>query len=91
MPAKVCTHINLIKEFPNVNSTQCKECVAMGDSWVFLRQCRICGNVGCCDNSKNKHATDHFKKTGHPIIKNLSGEEDGGEWSYCYVDDVYFK
>ena len=29
----------------------------MGDIWVHLRECLICGHVGCCDSSKNKHAT----------------------------------
>jgi hypothetical protein len=24
-----------------------------------------CGHVGCCDNSKNKHATKHFHATQH--------------------------
>lgn len=29
----------------------------MGDQWVQLRLCLKCGHVGCCDSSKNKHAT----------------------------------
>ena len=35
----------------------------MGDTWVHLRMCLICGHVGCCDSSKNKHATKHFHQT----------------------------
>ena len=31
----------------------------MGDTWVHLRLCLTCGHVGCCDSSKNKHATKH--------------------------------
>ena len=23
----------------------------MGDTWVYLRECLICGLVGCCDSS----------------------------------------
>lgn len=84
--ASVCTHKDLIKEFKDVDITVCKECVAMGDKWVFLRQCLICGHVGCCDNSKNKHATKHFKTSGHPIIKNVSPEEE--DFTYCYIDDL---
>ena len=37
--------------------------------WVHLRMCQSCGHVGCCDNSIGKHATAHFKATGHPIIR----------------------
>jgi len=40
----------------------------MGDTWVHLRLCRECGHVGCCDDSKNKHATKHFHATKHPIM-----------------------
>ena len=64
----------------------CPECVALGDSWVHLRICMICGHVGCCDNSKNKHATAHFKATQHPIIKSI---EPGENWAWCYLDESY--
>ena len=61
----------------------CLECVAQGDTWVHLRVCMTCGHVGCCDSSKNKHASAHFRSAEHPIIKSL---EKGETWSYCYVD-----
>ena len=61
----------------------CLECVAQGDTWVHLRVCMTCGHVGCCDSSKNKHASAHFRNAEHPIIKSL---EKGEAWSYCYVD-----
>ena len=57
----------------------------MGDSWVHLRLCLICGHVGCCDKSKNKHATGHFHSTGHPIIESF---EPGEDWRWCYIDAV---
>jgi uncharacterized UBP type Zn finger protein len=57
----------------------------MGDVWVDLRLCRTCGHVGCCDTSKNKHATKHFRATRHPIIQSFQPDE---YWMYCYVDDV---
>ena len=31
--------------------------------WVHLRLCLTCGHVGCCDSSKNQHATKHFHAT----------------------------
>jgi len=66
-------------------STVCDECVAKGDSWVHLRACLRCGHVGCCDQSKNKHATRHYRATQHPLIRSL---ERGEDWIYCYVDRV---
>ena len=63
----------------------CEECLKMGDTWVHLRLCLTCGHVGCCDNSKNKHATKHFHTTKHPVIKSF---EPGEDWKYCYVDDL---
>ena len=63
----------------------CLECVALGDAWVHLRVCLTCGHVGCCDSSKNKHATGHAHGKGHPLIKSL---ETGERWAYCYEDEV---
>ncbi len=65
----------------------CEECVKMGDTWVHLRLCLICGNVGCCDSSKNKHATKHFHATEHPIIRSI---EPGENWGWCYVDEITY-
>jgi hypothetical protein len=47
-----------------------------------------CGHVGCCDNSKNKHATKHFHSTGHPIIKSYEPDED---WAWCFVDQEFIE
>jgi hypothetical protein len=44
--------------------------------------------VGCCDNSIGKHATKHFHRTGHPIIRSL---ERGEDWGWCYADEVMFE
>ena len=65
----------------------CEECLAMGDTWVHLRQCLICGHVGCCDSSKNKHATGHFHATHHPLVRSL---EPGERWAWCYADEEFF-
>jgi hypothetical protein len=69
-------------------SEGCADCVALGDTWIHLRLCRICGYVGCCDESKNKHATQHFHQTSHPIIKSL---EPGEGWNWCYIDQTYLE
>jgi uncharacterized UBP type Zn finger protein len=62
----------------------CEECLAKGDTWVHLRLCLQCGHVGCCDSSKNKHATKHFHATKHPVIRSF---EPGERWLWCYVDE----
>src|SRR6266478_8788485 len=86
MPAR-CAHLNSVKTAaPNTDG--CEECLATGDTWVHLRLCRACGHVGCCDNSKNKHATKHFRSTQHPIVTSL---ERGEDWSWCYVDGLVME
>ena len=79
-----CTHLNQIhKVTPHTKG--CEECLKMGDTWVHLRLCMECGHVGCCDSSKNKHATKHFHRTKHPIMRSI---EPGETWGWCFVDEV---
>jgi hypothetical protein len=66
----------------------CPECVAMGDTWVHLRICQECGHVGCCDDSKNKHATKHFRATQHPVI---TSAQPGERWAWCYPDEAFME
>ena len=47
----------------------CVECDADGGWWFHLRRCAQCGHIGCCDDSPFKHATGHFRDTGHPVIR----------------------
>jgi uncharacterized UBP type Zn finger protein len=82
--SKKCTHLDQIK-FRQAKTHECEDCVKMGDTWVHLRMCLICGHVGCCDSSKNKHATKHFHKTEHPLIRSI---EPGETWVWCYVDEM---
>lgn len=82
--ARRCTHTSLIQDV-QPGPLVCEDCLRMGDTWVHLRMCLICGHIGCCDNSKNKHATKHFHETGHPLIRSL---ESGEDWKWCYVDQV---
>jgi len=82
---QTCEHVKLIKEVtPSANG--CEDCLKIGDTWVNLRMCLICGHVGCCDSSKNKHATKHFEGTGHPIMKSVTPGED---FTWCYVDKIF--
>ena len=79
-----CAHIKNLKP-ATPNSDGCEECLAMGDEWVHLRLCMSCGHVGCCDSSKNKHATKHFRETKHPLMRSI---ERGEYWVWCYVDEM---
>lgn len=82
-----CAHMRQVQDADVVPSAEgCEECLQMGDSWVHLRLCLSCGHVGCCDNSKNKHATKHFNQTTHPVIESFEPDED---WRWCYVDELY--
>jgi uncharacterized UBP type Zn finger protein len=87
MSTTTCTHIEQIQDvIPSANG--CEDCLKIGDSWVHLRQCLICGHVGCCDSSKNRHATRHFHTSGHPLVKSF---ELGEQWGYCYVDQAFIE
>lgn len=81
-----CAHLNQIHT-RGANSAGCEECLKTGDSWVHLRVCMVCGKTGCCDDSKNKHASKHFAETGHPIMRS---KEPGETWGWCYVDRKMF-
>ena len=81
-----CQHVKTLKPV-EPRAEGCEECLELGDSWVHLRLCMSCGHVGCCDSSKNKHATKHFHGTKHPVIRSL---EPGEEWGFCYPDDHFF-
>ncbi len=62
-----CTHRDQVQDVvPSADG--CEECLKTGDRWVHPRECMICGHVGCCDSSPNKHAGRHFQATGHPIV-----------------------
>jgi uncharacterized UBP type Zn finger protein len=79
-----CTHTGQIRRV-SARTRGCEECLQSGDTWVHLRLCMTCGHVGCCDSSKNKHATKHFHASEHPIMKSF---EQGEDWGWCYVDEV---
>jgi len=83
---KGCGHITTIQDVvPSADG--CEDCLKIGDEWVHLRLCLSCGHVGCCDDSKNKHATHHHHETGHPLIVSY---EEGENWVWCYSDNLGF-
>ena len=84
--AENCTHLEVVDDV-TPSSKGCEDCIPLGDHWVHLRMCMSCGHVGCCDSSKNRHATAHFHASTHPLIQSY---EPGEDWWWCYVDEVAF-
>ncbi len=85
MTRPTCEHASEIRDIEPDSPDSCPECVALGDRWVHLRVCLVCGHVGCCDNSRNRHARKHFHESGHAVIQSY---EPGESWRYCYEDDL---
>ena len=83
-----CSHLFEIDNVTPRTPNGCEECLKMGDRWLHLRICVSCGHVGCCDDSKNKHAAKHFHSTNHPLIKSFEPDE---EWGWCYVDELLLE
>lgn len=83
-----CTHLDQVREVEPSTLEGCEDCLRIGGRWLHLRECLVCGHVGCCDSSPNKHATAHFRATGHPIVRSF---EPGEDWGWCYVDGLMFE
>jgi uncharacterized UBP type Zn finger protein len=86
MSSAKCTHVEDYVKKVTPQTRGCEECLKIGGTWVHLRMCLECGKVGCCDSSRNRHATAHFREAGHPILRSV---EPGEEWRWCCIDKVY--
>ncbi|MEY9858286.1 putative UBP type Zn finger protein [Catenulispora sp. GAS73] len=80
-----CDHLEQLRDAEPDSTDECRECRATGGRWLSLRECLVCGHVGCCDNSQSRHATAHWRATGHPLIRSL---EPGEVWAWCYPDEA---
>jgi monovalent cation/hydrogen antiporter len=80
-----CEHLASYPPVATVPGPVCEACLADGVQWVSLRQCLVCGQIGCCDSSPRRHADAHFRETGHPVIESA---EPGEDWRWCYLDHV---
>ena len=82
----VCAHLDQIRDVEPSTTQGCTDCLAIGETnWVHLRECLSCGHVACCDSSPRRHATGHFRGSGHPIMRSFQPGED---WRWCYVDEA---
>ncbi|PRY48055.1 sodium/proton antiporter (CPA1 family) [Knoellia remsis] len=84
--AGACEHLETEPDCAVPNEAEgCPDCLREGLTWVHLRICVHCGNVGCCDSSVGKHASKHFRDSTHPVMRSL---EPGEAWRWCFVDEV---
>ena len=83
-----CTHLDQVRPVHARTPDGCEECLQMGSEWVHLRLCLSCGHVGCCDNSPNKHATQHYNQTHDAVMQSF---ERGEDWGWCYIDELFLE
>jgi hypothetical protein len=84
----ICSHLDQVRIDPPESVEGCEDCLRTGDTWVHLRVCLTCGHVGCCDSSKNKHASKHAGEVEHPIVQSA---QPGETWCWCYEESVMFE
>jgi uncharacterized UBP type Zn finger protein len=86
---KKCDHLETVqvKDLPGPIDG-CPQCLESGSTWVSLRMCLVCGQVGCCDSSPNQHARKHWQETGHALIRSA---QPGENWAWCFEDEVLFE
>jgi hypothetical protein len=87
-----CSHIDDITRQngvlgPKPSTQGCIECLRTNSSWLHLRRCLYCGEVRCCDDSPNKHASRHAHSAGHALMQSF---EPGEDWIWCFADEVGF-
>ncbi|AXI81545.1 UBP-type zinc finger domain-containing protein [Peterkaempfera bronchialis] len=79
-----CAHTEKLPEVePPASGESCLRCDETGQDPVQLRKCLVCGNVACCDSSPDRHATEHFERSGHAVMRSY---EPGESWRWCYTD-----
>lgn len=83
-----CEHLEAVEDPPPLTDscTRCLDEDAEAVELGWLRVCRTCGHVGCCDSAPGRHARVHHEETGHPLIRPL---DPSRTWTWCYVDDAY--
>ena len=84
MAPAMCEHLALVENTPKPEGG-CSECIRSGDTWVHLRFCVTCGEIGCCNDSKNKHAARHAQSSGHPVMRSKEPREN---FAWCFEDAI---
>lgn len=86
MPENSCAHLKEISIVKQPKRRECETCIAIGARWVHLRTCQTCGTTLCCDDSPNRHASEHARASKHAVI---ASAEPGERWLYCFPDDAF--
>jgi uncharacterized UBP type Zn finger protein len=86
MPRNTCAHLGAITSVKEPKRRECEECIVIGARWVHLRTCQECGTTLCCDDSPNRHASNHARMSKHPVVASAEPRE---RWLYCYPDDAF--
>ena len=76
------------EEIDKAFESGCGECRELGSSWVHLRLCLTCGNVGCCDSSPQTHGRRHWQTTGHAVMRSI---EHGEDWIFNFELNGYMN
>ena len=77
---------DLVPDVPP-SGTGCVECEQTGSWWFHLRRCARCGHVGCCDDSLGRHASEHYRSTGHTLMQSF---EPGEDWFWDFASEQGF-
>lgn len=72
---RTCEHVPADQAVPQ--GVSCPDC----GSTHSLRVCSTCGYVSCCE-SQHGHDRDHWRETGHPVIRPFPLSDRG--WTWCY-------
>ncbi|MFT3970564.1 MAG: cation:proton antiporter [Micropruina sp.] len=82
-----CVHLDAVPAEVDFEAHgDCLDCLAADQDPVELRMCLSCGHIACCDSSPGKHATLHFRRTGHAVMRSI---EPGEHWRWCYIDQLH--
>jgi len=80
-----CAHLAEVADVTPSTTKGCEDCLLEGSRWLHLRECLVCGHVGCCDDSPRKHAAAHYRASQHPLMRSF---EPGEDWGWCYPDQL---
>ncbi|WP_201467127.1 Na+/H+ antiporter [Janibacter melonis] len=80
-----CDDLDAHPALDEATAQTCPACEAEGTTWVTLRRCLGCGEVGCCDSSPQRHASRHFEHTQHPVMQSAEPDES---WRWCFVHQL---
>jgi hypothetical protein len=82
-----CAHFAQIRDV-TPSAAGCEDCLRTGRWWTHLRLCLTCGRVACCDESPGRHATGHWRTSGHPVMRSF---EPGEDWLWCFEDQLVLE